>query len=231
MTFYNIIFGILFLGAIREVVVAFLLPEGERARVIWEAATLALIIFSDTVYTSHLVEEQKLPYRIWMKLIDLVNFLVLGFAFLLLEPSDKNILQLPVQDILKVLFGPPGQPPRWVFWATIFVYWLLLTAWVRIGTLHPTHLEYQSMTRGTFYSKIWLHNILWFLVGWGRLLGLLFLAFTVAIAAWLPGWLTFITPIVFALALLNLLITGILFNLYERSPERQLPGSGARGVG
>lgn len=46
MTFYNIIFGILFLGAVRELLHAFVTSDWTKLGM---AGTLALVVFNDTI--------------------------------------------------------------------------------------------------------------------------------------------------------------------------------------
>src|ERR1044071_10132656 len=95
MTFYNIIFGILFLGGVREIFVALTSEHGGGLLAFWEASILTLLIFSDVVYTSHVLEELKYPYTVWMKLIDLTSFILLTAALLLFNPTaDRKSTRL-----------------------------------------------------------------------------------------------------------------------------------------
>lgn len=127
MTFYNIIFGILFLGALREVVRSLAQPEHPG---FWQAVTLSLLVFSDTVYTSEVIEEKQRPYSVWMKLTDLGNFVLLTFAILAIDPTAENMLQLDVRPF----FG--GRPLEPVFWSLLALYWLGLILWNVAGRMY-----------------------------------------------------------------------------------------------
>jgi len=56
MTFYNIIFGLLFIGAFREVI--FALAQGPDWPLFCLTATLSVLVFSDTIYTSVVIEDR-----------------------------------------------------------------------------------------------------------------------------------------------------------------------------
>jgi hypothetical protein len=87
MTFYNIIFGILFLGACQAAVASI----GTNLDG-WLLVLVAVLIFTDVVNTSEAVENRGVEYTIWMKLYDLVSFLLLGMSIILLSKSTKNFL-------------------------------------------------------------------------------------------------------------------------------------------
>ena len=129
MTFYNIIFGILFLGACREILSALVQLSAEPSpfhQHLWMATTIALLIFNDAVYTSHLLEERRpggpRSYSLSMKLIDLVNFLLLGTAMVVLNPA-KNFLDVNATAI----FGSANH--EGLFWAILTLYWGMALAW------------------------------------------------------------------------------------------------------
>ena len=132
MTFYSIIFGLLFVGAAREllrnlVIVLQLDRElvaafsGDPWADLFRAATLAMFIFSDTVYTSHAVEDRGLEYTVGMKLMDTFNFVLLSVAVVLLNPTETNAFDVSA-----------GQRPAWwatVFWLLLAVYFAMLSVW------------------------------------------------------------------------------------------------------
>jgi hypothetical protein len=120
MTFYNIIFGFLFIAAFRGFLRS--LNADDFAQV-FESTTLMLMIFSDVIYTSHLVEERKRPYSVGMKYLDLFSFIILGLAVFAMDPSSYNLAE-----------GTPGSRLTRVdasvlFWLLIVLYWVLLLAW------------------------------------------------------------------------------------------------------
>ena len=126
MTFYNIIFGILFLCAIREVLQAWF--DGDRRR-FWMSAVLTVLISNDILYTSHCIEERKLAYTISMKLADLVDFILLALAVLLLSPNGNL---LGVQTNRRNDNSPlANREPH--FWLLICAYWSLCMLWNFLG--------------------------------------------------------------------------------------------------
>ena len=117
MTFYNIIFGFLFLGACRQLLLLLEKPT------VWTAATIAIVIFNDAVNTSEILEGQStVTYRIGMKLIDLSTFVLLSLALIALAP-DNNPVGLDLCQQLAFLQSP------WVIWALLTAYWALLIWW------------------------------------------------------------------------------------------------------
>lgn len=86
MIFYNIIFGILFLGACRTVLTSWL-TSGDTLLLLLVTA----LIFNDVVNTSEAIERREFDYTIYMKLFDLVSFFALATALILLS-GDKNFL-------------------------------------------------------------------------------------------------------------------------------------------
>lgn len=124
MTFYNIIFGILFLGACQ----AFLLSLncGTDTRLI---TLVALMIFNDAVNTAEVVEQRQFAYTIEMKLIDLASFLVLATTLILLSENTKNFLDVPIYPSLPEFIKHPSVPP-----ALLLVYCGLVAGWNRTST-------------------------------------------------------------------------------------------------
>src|SRR6185436_10242310 len=109
MTFYNVISGILFLGACQ----AFLAVLGTP--VMWAAATLVITILNESVITSELIERTSapVPYKLEMKLLDFLAFAMLSWALLVLSPSGNTFNV----DVTNSLWGA-GSPS---------CFWLLLS--------------------------------------------------------------------------------------------------------
>jgi hypothetical protein len=117
MTFYNVVSGILFLAAFQQ----FLAQIGTSR--VWAALSLMLVVFNDAVNTSETLERATgaPKYTLWMKLLDLLGFLLLASALIALNPTGN-----PFNDVstrLPWLDGPL------VFWGLLVAYWLVLIAW------------------------------------------------------------------------------------------------------
>jgi len=117
MTFYSIIFGILFLGAVRELLVS--IVEANVLKCLM-ALTLVLVVFNDTLYTSHYIEQERGIYTLEMKLLDLVNFLVLACSIFFLSPNDNIFYRLDTSTN----YYNPG-----IFWGLLVIYWLFAGIW------------------------------------------------------------------------------------------------------
>jgi hypothetical protein len=130
MTFYNIIFGILFLCAIREVLQAWF--DGESVR-FWMSAALTLLISNDILFTSHLIEERHIPYTIAMKLTDLLDFVILSMGVLMLSPRG-NLLGVQAREGQADADRLPCHIRREpAFWGLICAYWSVCLLWDILG--------------------------------------------------------------------------------------------------
>jgi hypothetical protein len=119
MTFYNVISGILFLGACQ----AFLRTlTGESVAPTGLAATLLAVMCNEAVLTSEMLEERKLPYKLQMKLWDLLTFAVLSSALIVLS-ADKNVFDINVSARVPTASG------RTLFFGLLAVYWVLTATW------------------------------------------------------------------------------------------------------
>lgn len=219
MTFYNIIFGILFLGAVREIFVSLALPPGQRWLAGCHAVILTLLIFSDVVYTSHAIEELRKGYGVGMKLLDLLNFIILTLALLTLNPTQNNMLQLSVESVYRDNTWIPA--PHALFWFLITLYWIGLTLWVKEGKILPESSQFNVPSASSTPTNPWLISsagrarATWFLVKRGRLLGFIILAFIALIAFLRPGWLFWLSPAACLLAIVYLVINGLILDLYK----------------
>jgi hypothetical protein len=121
MTFYNVISGILFMGACQS----FLQTLGGPA--MFMAATLAAIMCNEAVLTSELLEFSKkgrdqLPYSLGMKFLDLGTFVVLSYALLILTPKS-NTFAVDLHDRLWFEDWPVA------FLVLLGVYWIATWGW------------------------------------------------------------------------------------------------------
>jgi hypothetical protein len=125
MTFYNIIFAILFFGASRELFVSIVERNWLK---FFMALSLAICVFNDTLYTSHYIEKDAEVYNVKMKLLDLLNFLVLGISLVILSP--RNNVFYDGSDVPGVTIS---EPPAWCFWGLLVIYWIIARCWNRLA--------------------------------------------------------------------------------------------------
>ena len=119
MTFYNIIFGLLFLGACQAVLVS--LGSGTDTLLL---ILVALLIFNDAINTSEVVEERKFAYTLPMKLFDLASFLLLATTLIILSENGKNFLDVPVYSAIPSLLKHASAPPL-----LLLVYCAMVAGW------------------------------------------------------------------------------------------------------
>lgn len=120
MTFYNIIFGILFFGACQTVLIGWL-QGGDT----WLLLFVTVLIFNDVVNTSEAVEERRFKYTISMKLFDLLSFFALSTALILLSGDYKNFLEVDhIYASLPAMMKHESAPP-----IALLVYCLSVVGW------------------------------------------------------------------------------------------------------
>jgi RimJ/RimL family protein N-acetyltransferase len=198
MTFYNIIFGILLVAAVGEMLRSLNHPNWLH---LWEATSLALLVVSDVIFTSHVIEERKKPYSVSMKFLDLFNFFILSAAIVALDPTDTGYFRVASADRYKFLDGTA------VFWWLIVVYWAALVLW------NVKCRIYKSVPRGT---KWW----------WQPALGmpLLIMAIAATFAAGNPfTWLWSVIVTISLAAYLGLYKKHILDALSDAMPTSRTP--------
>lgn len=135
MTFYSIIFGILFVGACKELFQTLLQKNWDEFS---EAASVTLLIFNDVLYTSQELESGQVPYLLQMKFIDLVDFLLLAMAIVMIDPCENQ---------LGVKSNSPFKRREFFFWSLLTVYWILTLEWNQMEAvaqeLTPTYVAFQ----------------------------------------------------------------------------------------
>ena len=121
MTFYNIIFGLLFMGSYSEVVRSLAAGKDFIPEYFLQASVLSVLIFSDTIFTSMVIESTRRRYSITMKLLDLTSFILLSFAIVVLNPTNQNMFQVPVnaESLLHSVTITLGCSNETLFWALI----------------------------------------------------------------------------------------------------------------
>jgi hypothetical protein len=134
MTFYNIIFGILFLGTCRELFYAGFCSKWKDFFVL---STIALLVFNDTLFTTHEIEVLKLSYTVWMKLIDLLDFLILTAVIIILKPFN-NFLGIKINKRPLIRYRDS------VIWTLVTIYWLLGLLWNKVGNIYSNEIGFRT---------------------------------------------------------------------------------------
>src|SRR5689334_24584012 len=124
MAFYSVLFAILFTGAFRELIRSFGMSDWPG---FWMAATLTMVIFNDVMYTSHFIEEEHCRYTIPMKVTDILSFVLLSGAVLVLQPTQSNVFEADPGTWFRSL---PRAP---MFWGVLILYWVTTIAWNMLG--------------------------------------------------------------------------------------------------
>ena len=121
MTFYGILFSVLFLASFRELGVSLTSPDSAARIPLF--LVICIFVFNDMLFTSHVVEPSPArDYMLGMKFVDLGNFILLSAA-LVATASDGNLLSIP---------RPACLVPRnaeALFWAALTLYWALCLTW------------------------------------------------------------------------------------------------------
>lgn len=203
MTFYNIIFGILFLASTREIVLA--LASQSPAQSIWEPVTLAILIFSDVIYTSHTMEELRRPYTVWMKLIDLAIFCVLTTALLSINPSNGNFLQVDASNVL------PALTTHGCFWGLIATYWIMLMVWCWVGGIWSSPSIAQPSNTPRRMDKCFGA-----VVKHGRVACLIVYAFAAVYLSVYPLAVTWVGPLAFMTAFVAMVLTAAVIDKHVK---------------
>jgi hypothetical protein len=124
MAFYSILFAILFLGAFGDLVHSFGVWDWPGVGM---AATLTIVILNDVLYSSHFIEEEPRAYSIRMKVTDVITFMLLAVAVLVLQPTDHSVFQADPGPWFQSL---PRAP---VFWGMLILNWVMTIAWNLFG--------------------------------------------------------------------------------------------------
>lgn len=123
MTFYNVLSALLFIGALRVLLLSI---ENGNWQEIFASGCFATIVFNDMLMFSLAVEiNEEVEYNARLMLIDLANFLLLALALLGMSPA-KNLFDVPLPNLASHLGGS-------VFWLLLSLYWFLLMLWTYHG--------------------------------------------------------------------------------------------------
>lgn len=145
MTFYSLIFAVLFLAAGQELLRAVFKPSTGCFLcdpTFWMASAIALLVFNDTVCTAHIFEDPsattKRRYTFTMKMLDLLNFFVLGSAIIVLNPQS-NLFSIDASSNT-IINGTAREP---LFWLVLSVYWVVAIAWDVVGGVYARSLSHR----------------------------------------------------------------------------------------
>jgi len=118
-----VIYAILFLGAFQQLALGL---EAGRADQIVMSITYAILVFNDGVYTSYFVDvKRKVKYTAGLMFIDLINFLLLAWAMICINPT-QNAFGLTMDT--SSFWLSDG-----VFWGILTVYWSLVIFWTMLA--------------------------------------------------------------------------------------------------
>jgi len=155
MTFYNVLSALLFLGSLRVLLLAL---EGSHWADAMTSGCLTVLIFNDMLSTSHSIETEDREYSMLLMLLDLVNFLLLAFAMIVISPS-RNLFDIELPRLAGVLGAGS-------FWLLLVFYWLLLiwwthSAWPPKQSHRQKILTAQASVAATFFIEWILHVAGW----------------------------------------------------------------------
>lgn len=154
MTFYNVLSALLFLGALRVMLLAF---DASNWPNVFASGCLVVIVFNDMLSTSHYVESKtEVQYTLPLMLIDLWNFLLLSLAMIVISPG-ANLFDVQLPQIAGFLGAHS-------FWVLLMLYWVFLMWWTHIsrkatGGQRLKILVWQSTVALIFFAE-WLLNVL-----------------------------------------------------------------------
>jgi hypothetical protein len=123
MTFYNVLSALLFLGAVRVLLVSIDSSNWSDAAA---TGSLVVLVFNDMLSTSHDVESREdIRYTLPLMLIDLWNFLLLAVAMIVISPK-KNLFDVELHRISSALGAHS-------YWLLLALYWVSLMVWTAIA--------------------------------------------------------------------------------------------------
>ena len=129
MTFYNVLSALLFIGALRVLLVSI---ENVNWQAIFASGCYAMIVFNDMLMFSIAVEINKeIKYTARLMLIDLANVLLLALALVGMSP-DKNLFDVQLPNLATYFDGA-------AFWGLLCLYWVLVMAWTHYARRGKQH--------------------------------------------------------------------------------------------
>lgn len=156
MTFYSIMFGILFIGSVQLLFQSFFTSDWIGVSL---AGILCVLIFNDTLYTSHTVENETRKYSVSLKRLDLLNFFILSIGLILISPRQNVFISGSFFDLFTA--NSNALTGKWAFsyhnreaffWLTIIVYTISAMIWNHI---------YDGNLRDMKRVKEWLTFPIW----------------------------------------------------------------------
>lgn len=122
MTFYGIIYAVVFMAAVRQVYYGVAIADPMQS---WAGVVIALLAFFDTAYTSQIIDDQQVLYTVGMKFIDMINCLLLLCALVIQCPRDN----LFVSSGRGAIEPPAESEAAGWYWILLLAYWLLMYSW------------------------------------------------------------------------------------------------------
>ena len=131
MTFYSIMFGVLFIGSVQALIHSFSVSNWNSMSL---AGVLCILIFNDTLYTSHIVDKDPKLYSVPMKRIDLLNFFIFALCILCITPDGTTLTTGSFLDLLtykkdSVVVNNSPSIHESIFWLLLVIYTFFAIAW------------------------------------------------------------------------------------------------------
>jgi hypothetical protein len=134
MTFYSILFAVAFLASLQQLFIAIFTRELFD---ITFPAVVTLLVFIDTLYTSHYLEPDPGKYKFPMKLLDIAGLILLMFALIVLAPANNSIVVLDPAHFKETFL-----PMLSCFWLALAAYFACSLVWHSYAGLENSPLSY-----------------------------------------------------------------------------------------
>lgn len=120
MTFYNIIFGLVFVMSFFTSI-SVLGAAKDRLLLFSESVLILLMSFNDIINTSDAVEHEKTDYPLSLKSLDALNFVFYMISIFAIQP-DNDISNINVTNLIP-------KHDETVFWAIVMMIFLVGLLW------------------------------------------------------------------------------------------------------
>jgi hypothetical protein len=123
MTFYNIIFGVVFICSVFTFLAA--LADGSNLIILLPQSILIFLMsFNDIINTSEAVETEKADYNLPLKSLDSINFVLYMFVLFSIKPNNK-ILNIDFSDFYSSITTNRSK----IFWILVFIIFSVSFFW------------------------------------------------------------------------------------------------------
>ncbi|HWM44110.1 MAG TPA: hypothetical protein VNP36_16850 [Burkholderiales bacterium] len=133
MTFYSILFAVAFLASVQDLFLALF------TRSLWHLpfpAVVSVLVFIDTIYTTHYMESKGPDYGLTLKMLDLLGVLFLLLALTVLSPDTNSFVK--VGSSAQIF----GFSPHASFWLSLSLYFAVTIVWHLKAGIPPSNLSY-----------------------------------------------------------------------------------------